>query len=58
MTRNEFILKTIISMAGNRAFADSYDRKDSELQTETIINEALILADHVEEYIEDIYFDD
>lgn len=47
MTRKDFILKTIISMAGNRAFADEYQQEDAELQTSAIISEAKRLANDV-----------
>lgn len=47
MTKKEFILKTIISMAGNKAFADEYEREDAELQTSAIIHEARRLANEV-----------
>lgn len=47
MTKEEFIMKAIISMAGNKAFADEYEREDAELQTSAIIHEARRLANEV-----------
>jgi hypothetical protein len=51
MTKKEFIYKTIISMAGNRAFADENKEEDAQLQTFAIIDEARNLANEVEEEI-------
>lgn len=46
MTKNEFIQRAIIAMAGNPAFAD---KQSCKLAPYAIVHEAINLADNAEE---------